>query len=47
VTKNAQVFVEATNIFNAKYITVTRYNNQMRGYYDYGARFDAGVRLKF
>jgi len=47
VTKNAQVFVEGTNIFNAKYITVARYNNQMRGYYDYGARFDAGVRLKF
>jgi TonB-dependent receptor len=47
INRHAQVFVEGTNIFNAKYITVARYNNQMRGYYDYGARFDAGVRVKF
>ncbi len=47
VTKNAQVFVEGTNIFDAKYITVGRFDNQIRGYYDYGARFDAGFRLKF
>jgi iron complex outermembrane receptor protein len=47
LTKNVQLLVEGTNIFNEKYITTGRYDNQVRAWYDYGARFDAGVRLKF
>lgn len=47
ITKNIQVFVEGTNIFNSKYITEARFSNQLRGYYNYGSRFDAGARLKF
>lgn len=47
VTPNAQVFFEGTNIFNAKYVTSARFDNQLRAYQNYGARFDAGVRLKF
>ncbi len=47
ITKNFQVLFEGTNITDEKYITTARYDNQVRGWYDYGARFDAGVRLKF
>jgi iron complex outermembrane receptor protein len=47
LTKNLQLLVEGTNITDEKYITTARYDNQIRGWYDYGARFDAGVRLKF
>jgi iron complex outermembrane recepter protein len=47
VTKNLQILFEGTNITDAKYITTARYDDQVRGWYDYGARFDAGVRLKF
>ena len=47
VTKNVQVMVEGTNLFNSKYITVARFDNQIRAFNDYGARFNAGVRLKF
>jgi TonB-dependent receptor len=47
VTPHAQVFVEGTNIFNAKYVSQARFDNQLRDYINYGARFDAGVRLKF
>jgi TonB-dependent receptor len=47
LTKNLQLLLEGTNITNAKYITTARYDDQIRAWYDYGARFDAGVRLKF
>lgn len=47
VTKNISVFVEGTNLFNAKYITQARYNNQLRGYYNYGSRYNFGARMKF
>jgi len=47
VTKNLQVLFEGTNVTDAKYVTTARYDDQVRGWYDYGARFDAGVRLKF
>jgi iron complex outermembrane receptor protein len=47
LTKNVQLLVEGTNVFNEKYITTGRYDNQVRAWYDYGARFDAGVRVKF
>jgi len=47
ITKNFQVLFEGTNITDSKYITTARYDTQVRGWYDYGARFDAGVRLKF
>jgi TonB-dependent receptor len=47
VTPFAQVFVEGTNLFNAKYVTVGRYDNQIRQYLNYGSRFNAGVRLRF
>jgi len=47
VTKNLQVLFEGTNVTDAKYITTARYDDQVRGWYDYGARFDAGIRLKF
>jgi iron complex outermembrane receptor protein len=47
VTKNVQILFEGTNITDEKYITTARYDSQIRGWYDYGARFDAGVRVKF
>lgn len=47
VTKNLQLMVEGTNITDAKYITTGRYDDQMRAWYDYGARYDAGFRLRF
>ncbi|TPG41062.1 TonB-dependent receptor [Sphingomonas koreensis] len=47
VTRNAQIFVEGTNIFNAKYMTEACYSNELRAYDNYGSRFDAGVRFKF
>jgi len=42
VTKNLQILFEGTNITDAKYVTTARYDDQVRGWYDYGARFDAG-----
>jgi iron complex outermembrane receptor protein len=47
ITKNLQILFEGTNITDEKYITTARYDDQVRGWYDYGARFDAGIRLKF
>ena len=47
VTSFSQVFVEGTNIFNAKYVTVARFDNQLRSFENYGARFNAGFRLRF
>lgn len=47
VTDNAQVFIEGTNILDNEYVTTARFDNQIRGYYEYGARFDAGFRLTF
>jgi TonB-dependent receptor len=47
VTKSLQVMFEGTNITDAKYITTGRYDDQVRGWYDYGARFDIGFRWKF
>ena len=47
ITKNFQVLFEGTNITDEKYTTTGRFDTQLRAWYDYGARFDAGVRLKF
>jgi TonB-dependent receptor len=47
VTDNAQVFVEGTNILDNEYVRRARFDNQIRDYIEYGARFDAGFRLKF
>jgi iron complex outermembrane receptor protein len=47
VTDHATVFIEGTNILDNEYVTQARYDNQIRGYYEYGARFDAGFRLTF
>jgi iron complex outermembrane receptor protein len=47
VTDNATVFIEGTNILDKEYVTRARFDNQIRGYYEYGARFDAGFRLTF
>jgi iron complex outermembrane receptor protein len=47
VTKNAQVFIEGTNLFNAKYITTGRFDNQLLGYQNFGPRYDIGFRLNF
>lgn len=47
INRHVQIFAEGTNIFNAKYVTEARFSNQLRGYYNYGARFDGGVRVKF
>lgn len=47
VTDNATVFVEGTNILDNEYVTRARFDNQLRGYFEYGARFDAGFRLTF
>lgn len=47
VTDNAQIFIEGTNILDNEYVRTARFNNQIRGYYEFGARFDAGFRLTF
>jgi len=47
VTPFAQVFLEGTNLFNAKYITTGRFNNQVLTYQNFGPRYDAGVRFSF
>jgi len=47
VTDNATVFVEGTNILDNEYVEQGRFSNQIRGYFEYGARFDAGFRLTF
>jgi len=47
VTKFAQIFVEGTNVFNAKNITTGRFDNQVLDYVDTGARYGAGVRVNF
>jgi len=47
ITKNVQVLFEGTNITDEKYVTTARFDSQIRAWNDYGARFDAGVRLKF
>jgi iron complex outermembrane recepter protein len=47
VTDNATVFIEGTNILDNEYVTQARFSNQIRGYYEYGARYNAGFRLTF
>ncbi len=47
VTEFAQVFVEGTNVFNARNITTGRFDNQVLDYIDTGARYGAGVRISF
>ena len=47
VTDSAQIFVEGTNLFNAKYVSTGRFNNQVLSYQDIGPRYDAGFRLNF
>lgn len=47
ITPRIQVVFEGTNIGNAKYITTAQYSNQLRGWYNYGSRYDIGVRYKF
>ncbi|MET0374287.1 MAG: TonB-dependent receptor [Rhizorhabdus sp.] len=47
VTPFAQVFLEGTNLFNAKYITTGRFDNQILTYQNFGPRYDAGVRFSF
>lgn len=47
VTEFAQIFVEGTNVFNARNITTGRFDNQVLDYVDTGARYGAGVRVNF
>jgi len=47
VTPFAQVFVEGTNLFNAKYFSTGRFDNQLLRYQNFGPRYDAGVRFSF
>ena len=47
INPHIQVVLEGTNITNAKYITTAQYSNQLRGWYNYGSRYDLGVRYKF
>ncbi len=47
VTPAVQVFVEGTNLFNAKYFTTGRFDNQLLSYQNFGPRYDAGVRFSF
>lgn len=47
VTPAVQVFVEGTNLFNAKYFTTGRFDNQLLTYQNFGPRYDAGVRFSF
>ncbi len=47
VFKYAQIFVEGTNVFNARNITTGRFDNQVLDYVDTGARYAAGVRITF
>ncbi|APX64624.1 TonB-dependent receptor [Sphingomonas sp. gentR] len=47
ITPFAQVFVEGTNLFNAKYFATGRFDNQLLRYQNFGPRYDAGVRFSF
>lgn len=47
VTENAQIFIEGTNLFNAKYVTTGRFDNQVLNYQNTGPRYDIGFRLNF
>ena len=47
VTPAVQVFVEGTNLFNAKYFQTGRFDNQLLQYQNFGPRYDAGVRFSF
>ncbi|MFS0772485.1 TonB-dependent receptor [Sphingomonas sp. 1P08PE] len=47
ITPWAQVFVEGTNLFNAKYVTTGRFDNQLLTFQNFGPRYDAGVRFSF
>ena len=47
VFEYAQIFVEGTNVFNARNITTGRFDNQVLDYVDTGARYAAGVRVTF
>ncbi|WP_082450103.1 TonB-dependent receptor [Sphingomonas sp. Leaf231] len=47
LTPAVQVFVEGTNLFNAKYFTTGRFDNQLLSYQNFGPRYDAGVRFSF
>ena len=47
VTEFAQIFVEGTNVFNARNITTGRFDSQVLDYVDTGARYGAGVRVNF
>lgn len=47
VFENAQIFVEGTNVFNARNITTGRFDNQVLDFVDTGARYAAGVRINF
>ncbi|MEE3623436.1 TonB-dependent receptor [Nitrospirillum sp. BR 11752] len=47
IMDGVQILFEGTNITDEKYVTTARYSNQLRGWYDYGARYDIGVRYKF
>jgi TonB-dependent receptor len=47
VTPSIQVVVEGTNLFNAKYYTTGRFDNQLLSYQNFGPRYDAGVRFSF
>jgi iron complex outermembrane receptor protein len=47
ITERIQAFLEGTNIFGEENITTGRFDNQVLGYYDTGARWALGVRADF
>lgn len=47
ITKFAQIFIEGTNVFNARNVTTGRFDNQVLDFVDTGARYSAGARFAF
>ncbi|MAX00519.1 MAG: TonB-dependent receptor [Sphingomonas sp.] len=47
ITPYARLFVEGTNLFNAKYVTTGRFDNQVLSYRNTGPRYDIGMRVAF
>ncbi len=47
ITPAVQVFVEGTNLFNAKYYQTGRFDSQLLTFQNFGPRYDAGVRFSF
>ena len=47
ITEQVQTFLEGTNVFGEENITTGRFDNQLLGYIDTGARWALGMRANF